>query len=144
MKKTMCNSFSKLVVSFVILTLFFLYYFRNITNMEYLDGVSSTDTNFVNVEDKIEIDSQTSGNAKNSNDQTPHSYLDIAPLQTLVQNYSQNGSILISDVDMDDFLSAVEKDNEKWNISSLSLEQIKEITNEEGKVKTIISSTQNL
>ena len=60
-------------------------------------------------------------------------YLDIGILQALVEKDSAQGPVIISDFNINNFLSEVEKDNDRWNITALTANQIKDITNEEGR-----------
>ena len=60
-------------------------------------------------------------------------YLDIGALQALVEKDSAQGPVIISDFNINNFLLDVEKDNDRWNITALTANQIKGITNEEGR-----------
>ena len=60
-------------------------------------------------------------------------YLDIGTLQALVEKDSAHGPVIISEFNINNFLSGVEKDNDRWNITALTANQIKDITNEEGR-----------
>ena len=60
-------------------------------------------------------------------------YLDIGFLQALVEIVSSQCPVFISDFNINNFLSEVEKDNDRWNITALTANQIKDITNEEGR-----------
>ena len=134
MTNTIINFFSRLLILFTILVIIWLCYFRNTTNIKYSDDALRTNSKSVREKDKIASNSQNRGNSISSNE-TLNSYLDIKPLQNLVIKDSQNGPIFLSDVNVDDFLSEVKEDNKKWNISSLSIDQVKEITKEKGIVK---------
>lgn len=60
-------------------------------------------------------------------------YLDIGILQALVEKDSAQGPVIISEFNINNFLSDVEKDNDRWNITALTANQIKDITYEEGR-----------
>ena len=60
-------------------------------------------------------------------------YLDIGTLQALVEKDSAHGPVIISEFNINNFLLDVEKDNDRWNITALTANQIKGITNEEGR-----------
>jgi hypothetical protein len=68
------------------------------------------------------------------NEHSAHSYLDLEPLQKLVQKDSQGDPIVISDIIIKDLLVRDEKDNNTWNISSLTQKQIKDDTNTRGNI----------
>ena len=68
----------------------------------------------------------------------PLPYLDIGPLEELVEQNSQNGQIFVSDLNIDNILNDVEEENKKWNISSLTRSQIKDITMPKG-IKNLYS-----
>ena len=76
-----------------------------------------------------------------SNIADPLPYLDIGPLEELVNRNSQSGPTLVSDINIDDILSEIENENKKWNISSLSKDQIRLITNPKGNIETYKSFT---
>ena len=63
----------------------------------------------------------------------PLPYLDIGPLEELVERSIQKGPTFISDLNINNILNRVEEENKKWNISSLTKDQIKHITRPKGK-----------
>ena len=70
-----------------------------------------------------------------SNIADPLPYLDIGPLEELVNRNSQSVPTLVSDINIDDILREIENENRKWNISSLSKDQIRLITNPKGNIE---------
>ena len=86
--------------------------------------------------------SQVDNNSKNKNQKNENhehsktnqkqSELRIDILQKLVENAKENGLTVISGTNIEEFLSSVEKDNQKWNVSLLTEDQVKEITNSYG------------
>ena len=63
--------------------------------------------------------------------------LRIDILQKLVKNDKKNGSTVISGTNIEEFLSTVEKDNQKWNVTALTEDQVKEIAINHGmKIET--------
>ena len=67
-----------------------------------------------------------------SNIVDPLPYLDLGPLEGNVNRNSQNGPTMVSDINIDDILNEIENENKKWNISSLSKDQIRLMTNSKG------------
>ena len=70
-----------------------------------------------------------------SNIVDPLPYLDFGPLERLINRSSQNGPIIVSDINIDDILNEIENENQKWNISSLSMDQIKLMTYPKGNIQ---------
>ena len=66
--------------------------------------------------------------------------LRIDILQKLVENDKKNGATVISGTNIEEFLSTVEKDNQKWNVSSLTEDQVKEIAINHGMKNTKFST----
>ena len=63
--------------------------------------------------------------------------LRIDILQKLVKNDKKNGSTVISGTNIEEFLSTVEKDNQKWNVTPLTEDQVKRIAINHGmKIET--------
>ena len=69
-----------------------------------------------------------------SNIVDPLPYLDFGPLERLVNRNSQNGPTIVSDINIDDILNEIENENKKWNISSLSKDQVRLMTNPKGNI----------
>lgn len=69
-----------------------------------------------------------------SNIVEPLPYLDFGPLEGLVNRNSQNGPTIVSDINIDDVLNEIEIENRKWNISSLSKDQVRSMTNPKGNI----------
>ena len=99
--------------------------------MRYGDYLSWTYNNYGGIKDKNLIGNQNYPQITSVH-QNYHSYLDIETLQQLVKGDSKKGPILISGTNIEDFLSTVEKDNQRWNISSLNGDEIKDMTESRG------------
>ena len=69
-----------------------------------------------------------------SNIVDPLPYLDFGPLERLVNRNSQNGPTIVSDINIDGILNEIENENKKWNISSLSKDQVRLMTNPKGNI----------
>ena len=133
MKKMISNLLFRLSALSSMLIFFSLCYFRRIEIMknDALDMISSGDTKLQG-ENNIFTPLQ-SWIPSNILDRLP--YLDISPLEELVEENSQNGPTFVSDLNIDDILNEVQKENKKWNISSLTRNQIKDITKPKGIIK---------
>ena len=136
MKRNLYNLLARLVTLGIIIVFLTLCYYRKITNSKNLDAGLISYQNGDIQKDEIIYYHQNTVHSK-INDHSAHSYLDIEPLERLVEKDIQGGPIIISDINIQDFLLRVEKDNNKWNISSLTKKQIKDITNTRGKVVII-------
>ena len=119
LRKYTCNLVAKVSMISIILVSISFWYLRKKTNPE----------NSVEPLNKFPTNLPVPVSYKRGNDK----YLDIGILQALVENDSAQGPVIISDFNMNNFLSEVEKDNDRWNITALTANQIKDITNEEGR-----------
>ena len=130
MKKMISNLLFRLIALCTMIIFFSLCYFRRIKNMKSddFDIISSGDTKLQG-ENNIFTPLQS---WIPSNILDPLPYLDIGPLEELVEENSQNGPTFVSDLNIDDILNEVQKENKKWNISSLTRNQIKDITKPKG------------
>ena len=119
LKKYTCNFVAKVSIISIILVSISFWHLRKKTNPE------NSDEPLNKFSTKIPAPvSYKRGNGK---------YLDIGTLQALVEKDSAHGPVIISELNINDFLSGVEKDNDRWNITALTANQIKDITNEEGR-----------
>ena len=111
------------LLSILVLSLFYI-----TRNIRYADDVSTRYQTNASMKDKGVIENQTPAHARNIN-----VHLNIDTLQKLVNNDSAKGPIVISDTNIENFLSMVEKDNQNWNISTLTNDEIKDITDTRSK-----------
>ena len=118
-RKNTCNLVAKVSIILIILVSISFWYLSKKTNPES----SGEPLN------KFPTNLPVPVSYKRGNDK----YLDIGILQALVENDSAQGPVIISDFNINNFLSEVEKDNDRWNITALTANQIKDITNEEGR-----------
>ena len=119
LRKNTCNLVAKVSIILIILVSISFWYLSKKTNPES----SGEPLN------KFPTNLPVPVSYKRGNDK----YLDIGILQALVEKDSAQGPVMISDFNINNFLSEVEKDNERWNITALTANQIKDITNEEGR-----------
>ena len=127
------NLLFRLIALSTMLIFISLCYFRRIEILkkDSLDIISSGDTKLQG-ENNIFTPLQS---WIPSNILDPLPYLDIGPLEELVEENSQNGPTFVSDLNIDDILNDAQKENKKWNISSLTRNQIKDITQPKGIIK---------
>ena len=118
-KKYTCNLIAKVSIISIFLVSISFWHLRKKTNPE----------NSGEPPNKFPTNLPAPVSYKRGNDK----YLDIGILQALVENDSAQGPVIISDFNINNFLSEVEKDNDRWNITALTANQIKDITNEEGR-----------
>ena len=119
LRKHTCNFVAKVSIILIILVSISFWYLSKKTNPES----SGEPLN------KFPTNLPVPVSYKRGNDK----YLDIGILQALVEKDSAQGPVIISDFNINNFLSEVEKDNDRWNITALTSNQIKDITNEEGR-----------
>ena len=127
------NLLFRLIALSTMLIFISLCYFRRIEILkkDSLDIISSGDTKLQG-ENNIFTPLQ-SWIPSNALDPLP--FLDIGPLEELVGENAQNGPTFVSDLNIDDILNDAQKENKKWNISSLTRNQIKDITQPKGIIK---------
>ena len=133
MKKMISNLLFRLIALSTLLIFLSLCYFRRIEIMknDSLHKISSGDTRLLG-ENNIFTPRQS---WMPSNIFDPLPYLDIGPLEELVAENSKNGPTFVSDLNIDDILNEVQKENKKWNVSSLTRNKIKDITKPKGIIK---------
>ena len=119
LRKNTCNLVAKVSIISIILVSISFWYLRKKTNPE----------NSGEPLNKFPTNLPAPVSHKRGND----TYLDIGILQALIEKDSAQGPVIISDFNINHFLSEVEKDNDRWNITVLTANQIKDITNEEGR-----------
>ena len=132
MKKTVNNLLLRLVILSSIIIFFSLCYLRRIKNKTNnifgsFDFTLIDDKMFGNKKDKIQYWTP-------SDILDPLPYLDIGPLEELVERSGRKGPTFISDLNINNILNGVEEENKKWNISSLTNDQIKHITRPKGMI----------
>ena len=127
------NLLFRLIALSTMLIFISLCYFRRIEILkkDSLDIISSGDTKLQG-ENNIFTPLQS---WIPSNILDPLPFLDIGPLEELVAENSKNGPTFVSDLNIDDILNDAQKENKKWNISSLTRNQIKDITQPKGIIK---------
>ena len=119
LRKHTCNFVAKVSIILIIIVSISFWHLRKKTNPE----------NSGEPLNKFTTNLPAPVSYKRGNDK----YLDIGTLQALVEKDSAHGPVIISEFNINNFLSGVEKDNDRWNITALTANQIKDITNEEGR-----------
>ena len=114
-----CNLVAKIFIISIILVSISFWYIRKRTNLE----------NSGEPLNKFSTNLPAPVSYKRGN----YKYLDIGTLQELVEKDSAQGPVIISELNINNFLLDVEKDNDRWNITALTANQIEDITNEEGR-----------
>ena len=114
MKKMISNLIFRLIILSSMIIFFSLCYFRRTQSMRNNSSYNPCNSCMI------------------SNIVEPLPYLDLRSLKELVSQNSQNGPTIVSDINIDDILNEIENENKKWNISSLSKDQIRLMTNPKG------------